>query len=83
MLWCGLARARWRWAILKLGGGCDGDVVAEGLQVADQATFACIGVVVAGEVVRAQIAVLDVVVQHVPGDHDEGVGDGDGGLPAA
>src|SRR5258705_13828282 len=65
-----------------LGGGLDGDVVAQGLQVADEASFVCFGVVVAGEVVRAEVAVFGTVVQDVPDDHDEGVGEGDGGLPA-
>src|SRR5664279_1651058 len=65
------------------GGWCDGDFVSHGLQVVDQPAFACFGVVVSGEVVRTQVAVGGTVVQYMPDDHDEGVCDRDGGLPAA
>ena len=67
----------------RLRGWGDGDLVSHGLQVAKQPLLACFGIVVPGEVVRAEVAVLGVVVQDMPDDHDEGVGDGDGGLPAA
>lgn len=40
-------------------------------------------VVVSGEVVAAQVAVPGAVVQDVPCDHDEGVGDRDGCFAAA
>ena len=49
----------------------------------DQAAFGRVGVVAAGEVVVAEFAVFALVVQDVPDDHDQGVGDGDGGLAAA
>ena len=65
------------------GGWCDGDLVSHGLQVVDQSAFACFGVVAAGEVVRTQVAVGGTVVQDMPDDHDEGMGDRDGGLSAA
>src|SRR6266571_5956240 len=42
-----------------------------------------VGVVVAGEVVGTQVAVVGPVVQDVPDDHDEVVGDRDGGLAPA
>src|SRR5664279_4434440 len=65
------------------GGWRDGDLVAHGWQVVNQPPFPGVGIVVAGEVVRAQVAVLSTVVQDMPDDHDEGVRDRDGGLPAA
>ena len=68
---------------LRSGRWCDGDLVSHGLQVVDQSAFACFGVVVAGEVVRTQVAVGGTVVQHMPDDHDQGVGDRDRGLSAA
>ena len=65
--------------------GCGGelDAVAEGFEVVDQSALGRFGVVAAGEVVVAELAVFALVVQHVPDDHDEGVRDGDGGLSAA
>src|SRR5664280_914264 len=69
--------------VVVLGDGSELDVVAEGFQVVDQAAPGGLGVVVAGEVVPAEVAVLGEVVQDVPADHDEGVGDGYGGLAAA
>ena len=68
---------------LGSGGWRDGDIVAHGLQVVNQPPFPGVGIVVAGEEVRAQVAVFGTVVQDMPDDHDEGVRDRDGGLPAA
>lgn len=65
------------------GAGGELDAVAEGLQVVDEAAGGGFGVVASGEVVVAEFAVLGLVVQHVPDDHDEGVRDGDRGLAAA
>src|SRR4051794_41717881 len=72
-------------ALVLTGSGCGGelDVVAEGFQVVDQAALGRFGVVPAGEVVVAEFAVFALVVQDVPDDHDQGVGDGDGGFSAA
>src|SRR6266536_2705952 len=67
----------------RSGGGSQVDGVAEGLQLADQPAFGGVGVVVAGEIVSAQIAVVAPVMQDMPDDHDEVVGDRDGGLAAA
>src|SRR5665811_2189399 len=72
---CGLRR--------RSGRRCDGHLVSHGLQVVDQSAFACFGIVVAGEVVRTHVEVGGTVVQDMPDDHDEGVGDRDGGLPTA
>src|SRR6266550_921917 len=67
----------------RSGCRCDGDLVSHGLQAVDQTSFPGVGVVVAGEVVRTQVTVRGTFVENVPDDHDEGVGDRDGGLPAA
>src|SRR6266498_3958510 len=70
-------------AVRSLGGGGEVDGVAEGLQLADQPALLGVGVVVAGEVVSAKIAVAGTVVQDEPDDHQQVVGDRDGGLAAA
>ena len=69
---------------LWLGGGFQGDFLAEGFEFADEAAFAGFGVVeAAGEVVRAEVAVGGGLGEHMPNDRDEGVGGGGGGLVAA
>src|SRR4051812_50157802 len=66
------------------GGGFYGDLVGEGFELADESAFARFGVVeAAGEVVGAQILVAGGVGEHMPDDHDQGVGGGDGGLASA
>lgn len=65
------------------GGRGELDGVAEGFQVVDQAASGGVAVVVAGEVVAAEVVVFGEVVQHVPDDHDQGVGYGGRGLAAA
>lgn len=66
------------------GGGFDGDLVPEGLEFADEPTFAGVGVVdAAGEIVRAEVAVCGGLGQHMPDDHDQGVGGGSRGFLAA
>jgi hypothetical protein len=42
-----------------------------------------VGLSGAGEVVRSEVVELDAVVQDVPGDDDQVVGDRDGGFAAA
>ena len=65
-------------------GGFYGDLVAEGFEFADESAFSRFGVVeAAGEVVRAQIPVGGGLGEHMPDDHDQGMGGGDGGLVAA
>src|SRR5690242_6498263 len=70
-------------SVFRSGCGGELDPVAQGFQIVDQAAFGRVGVVAAGEVVVAEFAVFALVVQDVPDDHDQGVGDGDGGLAAA
>ncbi len=70
-------------AVRSLGGWGEVDGVAEGLQLADQPAFGGVGVVVAGEPVSAKIAVAGTVVEDEPDDHQQVVGDRDGGLAAA
>src|ERR671925_580376 len=66
------------------GGGFEGDLVSEGFELADEPTLAYFGVVdAAGEVVRAQVAVGGGLGEHMPDDHNEGVGGGGGGLLSA
>ena len=68
----------------RLRGRFDGDLVTEGFEFADEPAFAGVGVVeAAGEVVRAEVAVGGGLGEHVPNDHNEGVGGGSGGLLAA
>ena len=66
------------------GGGFDGDLVSEGFELVDEPAFPCFRAVdAAGEVVRAEVAVGGGLGQHMPDDHDEGVGGGGGGLLSA
>src|SRR4051794_22823010 len=66
------------------GGRFYGDLVVESFEFADESASAGVGVVeAAGEVVRAEVAVGGGLGEHVPDDHDQGVGGGDGGLVAA
>jgi hypothetical protein len=66
------------------GGRFDADLVPEGFEFADEPALAGFGVVDAtGEVVRAQIAVGGGLGEHMPNNHNEGVGGGNRGLLAA
>lgn len=65
---------------LWLGGGLQGDFPAEGFEPADEVTLAVFGVVALGEVIAAEVVVVDVAVQQVPGDGQDGVADGEGGF---
>jgi hypothetical protein len=66
------------------GGRFDADLVPEGFEFADEPACAGVGVVeVAGEVVRAQVAVGGGLGQRMPDDHNEGVGGGNRGLRPA
>ena len=56
-----------------------GDPVTQGVELLDQAVALAVGVA-AGEVVPAEVVVVAVVGEQVPADHQDGVGDGDGGL---
>src|SRR5205823_635752 len=77
------------WSVINIGGrlrggGFDADFVSEGFEFADEAALAGFGVVdAAGEVVRAEITVGGGVGEHMPDDHDQRVGGGDGCLRAA
>jgi hypothetical protein len=63
-----------------LGGeGLEGDLVAEGLELGNGSLAGPVGVA-ADEVVAAQVSVVTVVGQQVPGDHQDGVAHGHGGL---
>ena len=59
------------------GSGCgfDGDLVAEVLELSDEPAGVSFGVGSAFEPVGAELLVVDLVVQDVPDDHDQGVGD--------
>ena len=58
----------------------EGDCVAEVLELFNEAVLATVGVAAAGEVVAAEVVVVGVVGEEVPGDDQDGVADGDGGL---
>jgi len=61
-----------------------GDLVAEGLQLADVVAFAAFGVDAGVEEVRAQVVVAGVRVgQQVPDDDQDGAADGDDGALGA
>jgi hypothetical protein len=63
----------WLW----LGGGFEGDLVSEGFEFVDELACTCLGTVdAAGEVVRAEVAVGGGLGEHMPDDHDQGVGGG-------
>ena len=65
-------------------GGFDGDLVPECFKFADELAFAGVGVVdAAGEIVRAKVAVCGGPGQHMPDDHNEGVGGGGSSFLAA
>jgi hypothetical protein len=68
---------------LSLGRGCQGDLVAEGFELADEVALAGLGVGAGGEVVGAELLVGGALFQHVPDDDDEGVGDGEDGFALA
>jgi hypothetical protein len=64
-----------------LGGGGDGDGVAEGLELVDEAADPAAFVDAGGVVVGAEVAVAGVRVgQQMPDDHQDGAGDGDEGF---
>jgi hypothetical protein len=65
------------------GGGFDGDLVSEGLQLTDEVAPASLGVVAPVEEVRAEVLVVTFVVQEVPDDDQDGVSDSEGGLGLA
>ncbi len=61
------------------GGGLEGDVVAEGLELGDGALPGAVAVTSDKEV-AAELGIVAVAVQQVPGDHQDRVAHGDGGL---
>ena len=77
------------WSVIDAGDrlrgvGFDGDLVAEGFEFVDESALAGVGVVeAAGEVVRAEVAIGGGLSEHMPDDHDQRVGNGDGGLASA
>jgi hypothetical protein len=62
-----------------LGGGLEGDVVAQGLELGDGPLAGTVGVA-SDEEVAAKVGIVAVACQEVPGDHQDGVADGDRGL---
>src|SRR5215211_9170747 len=61
------------------GEGFEGDLVAEGLELGNGSLASTVGVA-ADEVVATQISVVTVGGEQVPGDHQDGVAHGHGGL---
>jgi hypothetical protein len=61
----------------------EGDSVAEVVELADEvvASFVCVGA--PGEPFSAEVPVVEVVGEEVPGDHQDRVADGDRGLAFA
>lgn len=57
--------------------GFEGDGVAERFELADQVVLAGLGVVAAGEVVFTEVLVVAALVEHVPGDDQDAVPDGE------
>ena len=67
-----------------LGGGFEGDLVAEGFELADVGLCAALGVGAFVVEVRAQIGEVGLGVgQEMPDDHEDGAPDGDDGLVRA
>jgi hypothetical protein len=66
-----------------LRGGLEGDGVAEGLELLDEVGLVPVGVAVAGAPVAAEVVVVAVVGEQVPGDHQDRVANGAGGLLVA
>ena len=59
--------------------GFDCDLLAEGFELADEVALAGLGVVAPGEVIAAEVVVIAVVGEQVPGDDQDGVTDGEPG----
>ena len=68
-------RQRARWS----GGGFEGDVVAHGFELGDEAALAGGAVAALVEVVAAEVVVGLAGGEQVPGDHEDRVADRDGG----
>src|SRR5437773_10641065 len=64
----------------SLCGGLEGDRVAECLELLDQVGLVAIVVAAADKPVTTEVVVVAVVAEQVPGDHQDRVADGDGGL---
>src|SRR5829696_5931825 len=62
-----------------LGGGLEGDLVAEGLELGDGPLAGTVAVT-SDEEVAAKVVVVAVAIQQVPADHQDGVAHGDRGL---
>ncbi len=61
-------------------GGCERDVVAEGLELADQVAGLAVGVEAFGVVVRAEVHVVGGgIVEEMPDDHQDRACHGDEG----
>src|SRR5215216_6676738 len=61
------------------GEGFEGDLVTEGLELGNGSLASTVGVA-ADEVVATQVSVVTVVGEQVPGDHQDRVAHGHGGL---
>jgi len=61
------------------GGGLEGDLVAEGLELGDGSLAGTVAVA-SHEEVAAKVVVVAVVGQQVPGDHQDRVANGAGSL---
>lgn len=57
------------------GVGFDGDLVSEGFEFVNESAFTGVGTVdTTGEVVRAEVTVGGGLSEHMPDDHDQGMG---------
>src|SRR5205823_1873021 len=77
---------RWKWREvrgLRSGDLLEGDLVAEGLNLTDEAARLVLARVAAAEVVRTEIVVGLAAVEDVIGGDQDGVADGDGRLGGA
>lgn len=64
------------------GLGCDNDVASEVVETADEAEDG-FGLVASAEVIGAEVAVIDVVLEHVPDGGEHRAGDGEDGFLGA
>src|SRR6266542_7147936 len=66
--------------VVELCRRLEGDRVAEGLELLDEVGLVPVGVAAAGEPVAAEVVVVAVAFEQVPGDHQDRVAHRDRGL---